>query len=34
MFSEIESKIRAAKKNLKSVGYVIKEVSAREFTIL
>ena len=31
MFSEIESKIKAAKNGLRSIGYVVKEVSAREF---
>jgi len=31
MLSEIENKIKATKKALKSVGYVVKEVSAREF---
>lgn len=31
MFSEIESKIKVARKALRSIGYVVKEVSAREF---
>ena len=31
MFREIESKIKAARKALKSIGYVAEEVSAEEF---
>jgi len=31
MLSEIENKIKATKKALKSIGYFVKEVSAREF---
>ena len=31
IFSEIESKIKVAKKNLKSIGYIVKEVSAESF---
>ena len=34
IFSEIESKIKVAKKNLKSIGYIVKEVSAESFMIL
>jgi hypothetical protein len=31
MFSEIENKIEATKKALRSISYVVKEVSAQEF---
>jgi hypothetical protein len=31
MLSEIENKIEATKKVLRSIGYVVKEVSAQEF---